>query len=183
MNLIDIISKNSRIYPSETALVELKPLTKVRKEISWNRFEERVTKLANSLRDMGVNRGDRVLLFGRNSIHWLEVYFAVLKTGAWIAPLNYRFSNEDILYCAKVSQAVVCFCDEEFDERMLTLQPNLPTIKRIISIGEKVFEGLETLESIIERSSSRSFEVELKDEDACGLYFTSGTTDRDMPLL
>lgn len=69
MNLIDIISKNSRIYPSETAFVELKPVTKVRKEISWNRFEERVTKLANALRDMGVNRGDRVLLFGRNSIH------------------------------------------------------------------------------------------------------------------
>lgn len=183
MNLIDIISKNSRIYPSETAFVELKPVTKVRKEISWNRFEERVAKLANALRDMGVNRGDRVLLFGRNSIHWLEVYFAVLKTGAWIAPLNYRFTDEDILYCAKVSQPVVCFCDEEFAERMMTLRPNLPTIKTSISIGEKAFEGLETMESIIERSSSRSFEVELKDEDACGLYFTSGTTGAPKPIL
>ena len=106
MNLLDIIAKNSRIYPDETAFVEVRPVTKARKEISWRRFEERVNRIANALREMGVNPGDRVLLFGRNSIHWLEVYFGVLKTGAWIAPLNYRFTNEDIAYCANVSQPV-----------------------------------------------------------------------------
>jgi acyl-CoA synthetase (AMP-forming)/AMP-acid ligase II len=150
MNLVDIIAKNSRIYPNETAFVEVKPVTRVRKEIQWRRFEERVTKIANALKEMGVHQGDRVLLFGRNSINWLEVYFGALKSGAWIAPLNYRFTNEDIAYCANVSQPVVCFCDEEFSERMMTLGPNSPTLKKCISIGEKTFEGMENMESLIE---------------------------------
>ncbi len=184
MNLIDIIAKNSRIYPNETAFVEVRPVTKVRKEIQWGRFEERVNRIANGLKDTGINPGDRVLLFGRNSIHWLEVYFAVLKTGAWIAPLNYRFLNQDILYCGKVSEPVVCFCDEEFGERMAVLRPGLPTLKRCISIGEKAFEGMETLEGFIGNTASpKSFEAELNDEDPCGLYFTSGTTGAPKPIL
>ena len=46
MNLIDIIAKNSRIYPNETAFVEVKPVTRVRKEVQWRRFEERINKQA-----------------------------------------------------------------------------------------------------------------------------------------
>ena len=71
MNLLDIIAKNSRIYPDEIAFVEVRPVTKGRKEISWRRFEEKVNKIADALNDVGVNRGDRILLFGRNSINWL----------------------------------------------------------------------------------------------------------------
>ncbi|HSB07691.1 MAG TPA: class I adenylate-forming enzyme family protein [Thermodesulfobacteriota bacterium] len=183
MNLVDIIAKNSRTYPNETAFVEVKPVTKLRKEIQWRPFDEKVNKIANALKEMGVHQGDRVLLFGRNSINWLEVYFGVLKTGAWIAPLNYRFTNEDIAYCAKVSQPVVCFCDEEFSERMMILGPNFPTLKKSISMGEKTFEGMEDMESLIGRTSSKSFEAELRDEDPCGLYFTSGTTGAPKPIL
>jgi long-chain acyl-CoA synthetase len=183
MNLIDIIAKNSRIYPNETAFVEVKPVSKVRREIPWRLFEERVNRIARALKDEGVKQGDRVLLFGRNSIHWLEVYFGVLQAGAWVAPLNYRFTNEDIVYCSNVSEPVVCFCDEEFGERMMVLRPNLPTIRKYISIGEKVFEGMENMESLIERTSSGYVDAELKDEEPCGLYFTSGTTGIPKPIL
>jgi acyl-CoA synthetase (AMP-forming)/AMP-acid ligase II len=183
MNLVDIIAKNARIYPDETAFVEVKPVTKARKEISWGWFGERVNRIANALRETGVNPGDRVLLLGRNSIHWLEAYFGVLESGAWIAPLNYRFTNEDITYCAKVSQPVVCFCDEEFAERMMTLRSNLPSLKIYISLGEKACEGLENMERLIERTPSRTLDVKLQDEDPCGLYFTSGTTGAPKPIL
>ena len=183
MNLIDIVFKNSRLYPNETAFVEVRPVTKVRKETSWRQFEERVNKIANWLKDIGVRPGDRVLLFGRNSIHWLEVYFGVLETGAWIAPLNYRFTNEDIAYCGKISEPVVCFCDEEFAERVMMLRPSLPTIKKCLSIGEKAFDGMENMEGAIEGASWKSLALELKDEEPCGLYFTSGTTGTPKPIL
>ena len=183
MNLLDIIAKNSRIYPNDTAFVEVKPVTKVRKEISWREFGERVNKIANGLKDMGVNPGDRVLLYGRNSINWLEVYFGVLKTGAWVAPLNYRFTDEDIKYCSNVGQPVACFCDEEFAGRMVLFRENLPSIKKYISVGERTFEGMERMESLIGRTSPKSLDAELKDEDPCGLYFTSGTTGAPKPIL
>jgi long-chain acyl-CoA synthetase len=183
MNLMDVIAKNARTYPNETAFVEVRPVMKARKETSWRRFEERVNRIARALREMEIKQGDRVLLFGRNSIHWLEVYFGVLQAGAWVAPLNYRFTNEDIVYCSNVSEPVVCFCDEEFGERMMVLRPDLPTIRKYVSIGENVFEGMENMESLIERTSSGYVDAELKDEEPCGLYFTSGTTGTPKPIL
>lgn len=183
MNLIDILAKNSRLYPNETAFVEVRPVTRGREEVSWRRFGERVSRIANGLTEGGVRPGDRVLLLGRNSIHWLEVYFGILKTGAWVTPLNYRFMNEDIAYCVNVSEPRVCFFDEEFAERMMSLRKDLPPLKRYISIGPKSFEGMDTLEGFIEGASSRSLEAELKDEDPCALYFTSGTTGAPKPIL
>ncbi|OGP92630.1 MAG: AMP-dependent synthetase [Deltaproteobacteria bacterium RBG_16_48_10] len=183
MNLNDILVKNSRTYPNETAFVEVRPLTKVRKEIRWRPFEERVNRIAKALKEMGVNQGDRILLFGRNSVNWLEVYFGVLKTGAWITPLNYRFTNEDIMYCANVAEPVVCFCDEEFAERISTLRSTLPTLRKYISIGEGRPKGMENLEDFMKEVSLGLPEVELEDEDPCALYFTSGTTGAPKPIL
>ncbi len=183
MNLIDVIDKNSRNYPDEIAFVEVKPVTKGRKEIRWRQFDERVHKIAHALQEMGAKRGDRVLLFGRNSIHWLEVYFSVLKTGAWITPLNYRFINDDIVYCANVAEPVACFYDEEFAERMKRLQSKLPTVKRYVSLGEETVGGVESIETLIEQISLDPLQTELNDEDPCGLYFTSGTTGAPKPIL
>jgi len=183
MNLTDILEKNSRIYPDETALVEVRPVTKGRREIRWREFEERVNRIANLLRGMGVRQEDRILLLGRNSIHWVEVYFGVLKTGAWITPLNYRFTDDDIAYCASVAEPVVFVFDEEFTERVKTLRPKLPTVRRYISIGNNRTEDVARLEDLLEKAASTSPGVDLRDEDPCGLYFTSGTTGAPKPIL
>ncbi|MCJ7653685.1 MAG: AMP-binding protein, partial [Dehalococcoidia bacterium] len=104
MNIIEILSKNSHMYPNDTAFVEVKPVTKVKREIRWREFDERVNKIANGLKDMEFNKGKKILLLGRNSINWLEAYVAIMKTGAWVTPLNYRFTNDDIVYCANVAE-------------------------------------------------------------------------------
>ncbi|RPJ05167.1 MAG: long-chain fatty acid--CoA ligase [Deltaproteobacteria bacterium] len=183
MNLTDILTKNSRLYPEETALVEVRPVTKGRREIHWREFEERVNRIANLLREMGVRREERVLLLGRNSIPWVEMYFGVLKTGAWITPLNYRFTDDDIAYCASVAEPVVFIFDEEFAERVKALRPNLPTVRRCISIGERCIDDMARLEDLLKEVPPSSPGVDLKDDDPCGLYFTSGTTGAPKPIL
>ena len=95
MNLIDVIAKFARLSPRSTAFVEVRPLSGLRQEISWEEFHDRTNRIANSLLQEGVQRQDKVFLLGRNSIRWLEAYFAILKTGAWAVPLNFRFTNED----------------------------------------------------------------------------------------
>ncbi len=118
MNLIDVVAKFARLSPRSTAFVEVRPLSGLRQEISWEEFHERTNRIANSLLQEGVQRQDKVFLLGRNSIRWLEVYFAILKTGAWVVPLNFRFTNEDILYCAGVAEPSAFIFDEEYAERV-----------------------------------------------------------------
>ena len=109
MTIVDILTKNARMYPNDPVIVELKPVTGGRKEMSWAQLEDRTNRLANCLVKKGVRKGDKVFLLGQNSLNWLEVYFAIIKTGAWATPLNFRFTDDDIRFCASTSEPVIFF--------------------------------------------------------------------------
>ena len=51
MHIIDLLAKNSRFYPDETAFIEVKPVTSVKMVFSWAKFGERVNRLADALSD------------------------------------------------------------------------------------------------------------------------------------
>jgi long-chain acyl-CoA synthetase len=183
MNLIDAIAKFARMSPRDTAFVEVRPLSGLRQEISWEGFHDRTNRIANRLLQERVQRQDKVFLLGRNSIRWLEAYFAVLKTGAWAVPLNFRFTNEDILYCARVAEPSAFIFDEEYAERVNGLREELKTVSHYCMIGPDRADGSVTLEDLVRNGSPQSVPVTLSDEDECALYFTSGTTGVPKPVL
>ena len=135
MNLIDVIAKFARLTPRSAAFVEVRPLSGLRQEISWAEFHDRTNRIANSLLRDGIQRQDKVFLLGRNSIRWLEAYFAILKTGAWAVPLNFRFTNEDIRFCAGVAEPSAFIFDEEYAERGKDLRKELNTVRRYCVSG------------------------------------------------
>lgn len=181
MNMIDIITKNARFYPRHTAFVEVRPVSQSRRSISWAPFDDRIHRLAGSLIEKGVGKGDKVFILGRNSINWLETYFAVMATGAWAVPLNFRFEDESIKYCADAALPVAFFMDAEYAPRINAMRSELPTVKNHICVG--AFEGMQNIEDLIEKAPAGRPEIALKDDDACALYFTSGTTGEPKPVL
>jgi long-chain acyl-CoA synthetase len=183
MNLIDVIAKFARMSPRSTAFVEVRALSGLRQEISWEEFHDRTNRIANSLLQEGVQRQDKVFLLARNSIQWLEVYFAVLKTGAWAVPLNFRFTNEDIFYCARVAEPKAFIFDEEYAERVSGLRDELNTVHHYCMIGADRAQEFATVEDLVRNGSPQPVPVALSDEDECALYFTSGTTGAPKPVL
>jgi len=183
MTISEMLSRNARMYPKDSALIELKPSQKIRNEITWKEFDERANRIANALIDRGVRQGDKVIHLMMNSINWLEAYFGIIRTGAWAVPLNFRFTSRDIKYCADIAEAKVMILGEEFTERVEAIRSQLPTIKNYIFVGQKAPGGMESFRDIIAESSPQPPSVVLSDEDACGLYFTSGTTGAPKPIL
>jgi long-chain acyl-CoA synthetase len=181
MNMIDIIAKNARVYPQHTAFVEVRPVTRSRTSISWAQFDNRINRLAGSLIEKGVKKGDKIFIFGRNSINWLETYFAVMATGAWAVPLNFRFDDESIKYCARAASPVAFFMDAEYAPRISNMRAELPTVKNYICIGAN--KGMQNMNDLIKTTPAGRPEIALKDDDACALYFTSGTTGEPKPVL
>ncbi|MGD9032759.1 MAG: class I adenylate-forming enzyme family protein [Desulfobacteraceae bacterium] len=183
MNLVDFLEKNARLYPRDMAFVEVRPLTKTRRDIDWARFNERTNRLADALMNKGIKKRDKVFLLGRNSIHWLVAYFAVMKTGAWVVPLNFRFTNDDVQNCAGVAEPSAFILDAEYVDRTIQIRDSLVTVRNYISMGEDVFQNVDPIEELIERGSSKSPHVPLRDEDPCSLFFTSGTTGTPKAVL
>ena len=94
-------------------------------------------------------------------------------------PLNFRFTDEDIRYCAEIGAPTLFLFDEEFAERIEGMKPGLSTVNSYVPLGF----GTGGLESLMECAPSVALPVELKDEDECALYFTSGTTGAPMAVL
>ena len=176
MTIVEMLARNARMYPDSPALIELTPSKNLRKEITWKEFNERANRVANALMERGVKKGDKVMHLMMNSINWLEVYFGILKTGAWAVPLNFRFISRQIKYCADVAEPNVMILDEAFAERVEAIRSDLPTIKHYIFEGQNLPKDMEAFEDVLEKSSPESPDIELTGEDEAALYFTSGTT-------
>jgi len=183
MNISEMLAKNARMYPDDTALIELKPGAGARREISWRQFDDRVNRLANALTGRGVKKGNRVIHWMFNSISWLEAYFGIIRTGAWAVPLNFRFTANDFKYCADIAGAEVMILGEQFVERVESIRAQLPGIRHYILDGQPRPEYMEDFERVAGEASPHPVEAALKDDDGCGLYFTSGTTGAPKPIL
>jgi len=183
MHISQMLSQNSQTYPDDIALVELIPSQQLRKEVTWSEFEQNANRIADTLIDLGVRKGDKVIHLMRNSITWLEVYFGIIRTGAWAVPLNFRFTSSDIKYCADIAEAKVIFLEDEFTERIEMIRSQLTTLKDYIFAGPNLPRDMSRLEDLVARSAAQPTGIELTDDDACGLYFTSGTTGDPKPIL
>jgi long-chain acyl-CoA synthetase len=64
-------------------------------------------KLGNALNNLGVKRGDRVILQMPNCPEVLQGFQAVWKIGAVVVPINYLVGEEETAYIYKDSGAKV----------------------------------------------------------------------------
>ncbi|MGC9537450.1 AMP-binding protein [Streptomyces sp. UG1] len=84
LTLGDVAREHRRSRPDLLAVVD--------GDIRYNHrtLDERTTRLANALAARGINRGDRIIWYGQNSAHLLELIVAGSKIGAVTVPLNWR---------------------------------------------------------------------------------------------
>jgi long-chain acyl-CoA synthetase len=183
MTVVGLVARNARLYPHSIAFVEVKPVSQARKEITWATFNERMNKIAQGLIAKGIRKGMKVALLGRNSINWLETFFGIMQTGAWAIPLNFRFTDEDIKYCASIGEPSLFIHDEEFTERIGHMKSSLLMVRDYVSISSTAQPGTEDLESLIRNAPAAPVGIEIGDEDECALYFTSGTTGAPKAVL
>lgn len=179
----EILARNARMYPNDTALIERIPAEKKRMEITWKEFDDKANQFANVLVKKGIKKGDKVVHFMMNSIDWLVTYFGIIRTGAWVVPLNFRFTAEDVVYCCDVAEPAVVVFDEEFTDRITAAKAKLPTVKEYICVGNKVPDYGQSYAKLLESTPATPLNVELSPLDECGLYFTSGTTGQPKPIL
>ncbi len=156
MPVTDLLERNHKLYSDEVALVELNPLMKdtrkttwkeydlvqstsavpYRREITWSIFDEKANRVANMLLGRGIKKGDRVAILMFNCLEWLPIYFGILKTGAIAVPFNFRFSADEIKYCADLAEVHILFFGPEFIGRIESIEEELSKGRLLIYVGD-----------------------------------------------
>jgi fatty-acyl-CoA synthase len=181
----EILARNARMYGAEVALVEREPEKNSRKVMTWEEFDVLANRVANALIEKGVIKGDKVIHLMMNCLEWLPVYFGILRTGAWAVPLNFRFSADDIRYCADISEGKVLILGGEFVERINTIKDDLGSVENFVFVGPEDIrpDYAERFEVFLEAGSADNPDVPISLLDEAALYFTSGTTGDPKPIL
>ncbi len=203
MPITDFLERNVRLYGHEVALVELNPEQKetvrsdwkesdlvqtsgsgaYRREITWSVFNEKANRFANMLLSRGVKKGDKVAILMYNSLEWLPIYFGILKTGALAVPFNFRYSAEEVLYCANLAQVDVLVFGSEFVERIASIADGLIRGRLLIYEGDNCPPFAESYRELTANCSSVAPDITITEEDDGAIYFSSGTTGFPKAIL
>ena len=179
----EMLARNARMYPNDCALVELKSGTANRREITWKEFDLQANRVANALLGMGLGKEDKIVHWMMNSIDWLIVYFGILRTGAWVVPLNFRFTGQDLKYCADIAEARMMMIGPEFIERVDLVHSQLSRVERYVCVGGEAPDYMVLFKDMVSGYDGASPGIHPGDQDSCSLYFTSGTTGAPKPIL
>ena len=203
MTIIDLLNQNAALYGNETALVEINPCFELesritwkeysliqpepgepfRRSITWSEFEKKANRFANLLLTRGCHRGDKVAILLMNSIEWLPIYFGVLKAGAVVVPLNYRYVADEIKYCLEKADCSMLVFGPEFIGRIEEICDRLPKVKNMFYVGEDCPVFADSYDKMIAYCSSHEPQMTIAESDNAAIYFSSGTTGFPKAIL
>ncbi len=130
---------------------------------------ERVLRLANGLRALGLQPGDRVLDLQSNSLAYLETDLAIRSAGLVRAALNYRLHPTDWERIAADSGARALVYDARFEAGTESLRDQL---EHVVVVGD----GPGTASEQIIATGSAAPLAPVGPDVLCGLHYSSGTT-------
>jgi fatty-acyl-CoA synthase len=150
--------------------------------LTYRAFNERVHRLANALKLLGVKKGNTVCVFDYDSHRYLECFFAVPMIGAVLHTQNWRLSPEQILYTMNHAEDDVVLIHEDFLPLLEAIQDKLTTVKKIILITDegkkpetKINIDMEYEEMLKGAAPSHDF-PDLDENTRATTFYTTGTT-------
>ena len=203
MPITEFLEKNAREYPNDICLVEINPEIKeerrviwkeyalieptskvsYRREITWSVFNEKANRFANLLLQKGISKGDKVAILMMNGLEWLPIYFGVLKTGALVVPMNFRYSADEIEYCVKLAEVDMLVFGNEFIGRVESIADRISKDRLLMYVGEGCPGFADDYLALSANCSSQTPDIELSDDDDAAIYFSSGTTGFPKAIL
>ncbi len=153
--------------------------------ITYAVLDALIERAADALAARGVTHGDRVAVMLPNIPHFVIAYYAVLRLGAVVVPLNVLYKDHEIAYILEDSEAKVFIAFEGFYARAAGAARRSPSIREAIVVGAGPAPEGTTLWGLdppfIGTSNGtdgapRHAPSEVKPEDLAVICYTSGTT-------
>lgn len=179
LSIIEILRFSAQNHPKAE-------IVSVRTEGDVHRYTypdalKRVAQLANGLKKIGVEPGDRVATLAWNGYRHFELYYAIAGLGAVCHTINPRLSAEQMSYITKHAEDKVLCVDVTFVPLVEALKDQFPKDMIFILMTDRAHMPESKIdflcfEELLEDESTDFKWAELPEDTAAGLCYTSGTT-------
>jgi len=184
--------KMSERYPDKTAVLYLG------ERLSFSQLQNLSERFAGALADLGVKKGDKVMVYISNCIQWIISFLGIQKIGAVIVPVSPIYTSHELDYMIRDSGAETiicldtnfCYATEVFSDTGLkriivtNLADLLPFWKRYLGVlFDKIphgkvnqDEGIYSFKALLKHAPLNT-RVDLDPwEDLSYILYTGGTT-------
>ncbi|MDP2922838.1 MAG: long-chain fatty acid--CoA ligase [Candidatus Omnitrophota bacterium] len=172
-NLAEMLASASLRYPHKTALVFGS------KKITYSRLQSISLKLASGLYGLGVRKNDKVAVWLANCPEFVYSFFATVKLGATVVPVNNMLKREEAKFIIEDSGAKILISSVDKITDSENILSRLESLKNIISVptAENNILSL-NFYSLINDIGEFKEDTAIAQDDLAEIIYTSGTTGK-----
>ncbi|MGE0333258.1 MAG: long-chain-fatty-acid--CoA ligase [Ramlibacter sp.] len=172
-NVCYLLHVSAARFPERVAVIDAAG------ELRYQELLAQVERLAGWLEhEAGVREGDRVLLYLANSRSWIAAYYAILRIGAVVVPVNPMNKREELKHYIAGTEAVAAFCGAGNASELLAL-PEAARLRRIVVAdgeGEPLAAGVASFESALQTATAAAAPMRHEPDRLALILYSSGTT-------
>jgi acyl-CoA synthetase (AMP-forming)/AMP-acid ligase II len=167
----DVIRHNARVYADATA-VECES-----ERLTWSELDARTNKVANAIRSLGFDKGDKIALLMPNSLAMFELFWGVAKSGCVIVTLNTMLEGSALARLCNASDARALFVDDSMRPLVDSIRSELGKIApdRFFTVGASNIAWANA-HALIDSSDAAPPLVKIDPSDSMTIIYSSGTT-------
>ena len=134
---------------------------------TYAQFSERVDRLANGLRALGIQKGEVVSFVSYNCHQLLEAYYGVIQIGAILNPINVRMAAGEIEYILNHSECKALCFHSDFRPLIHSMQERVPGLRYFLEMepAQPLLGGHHDYEQILSNAQARFEGESLSDEN------------------
>ena len=174
LNIADLAEHAIDAVPDRVALISGD------EHLTYAQLEEKANRLAHYLIDRGVKKDDKVGLYCRNRIEIVIAMLGIVKAGAILVNVNFRYVEGELKYLFENSDMVALVHERRYADRVANVLPETPNVKTILVVNDGSdddftrYGGVEFYAAIEPASPERDFGE--RSADDIYLLYTGGTT-------
>ena len=172
---VDICDKHAD-DKSKRALIYHEEETGAVTEYSFHQLRQLSNRLAASLRELGVERGDRIGIVLPQRPETALTHLAAYKLGAVAVPLFCLFGPDALQYRLDDSGAKLVVVDDENLEKIVAIRSQLPSLKQIVVVTKRVVGEFHVFDDLLAQGDDHFLPVSTHADDPALIMYTSGTT-------
>ncbi len=105
-------------------------------QLTYAELEEKANRLAHYLQEQGVKKDDKVGLYCRNRIEIVVAMLGIVKAGAILVNINYRYVEGELRYLFENSDMVALVHERQYSDRVANVLPDTPDVRTVLVVDD-----------------------------------------------